>query len=99
MGNRKTQNQAMSTLSKWATSCATSMQQENAKLSQQVANQHSEMVKWMVQILLRIAPGRSDSSDEGNELQLLGTLPLADLEVKYSQLSTMLDRFTKILER
>lgn len=42
------------------------MQQENAKLAQQIASQHSDMVKWLVQV--RAVPYRATCTSAGLRL-------------------------------
>ena len=49
---RKTLNMALTSITNWSSGLLTSMQQENAKLAQQIAAQHSDMVKWLVQVRL-----------------------------------------------
>ena len=51
------------------------------------------------QVLLRLAPARSETSAETNELQLLGTLSLSELAEKGMHLCTQLDRFSHYIDK
>lgn len=63
---RKTLNGALASITNWSSGLLTSMQQENAKLAQQIASQHSDMVKWLVQV--RPAPPRVSCACAGLRL-------------------------------
>ncbi len=56
---------------------------------------HTEMVKWMVQILLRLAPDREGHSLEAREAVLQGSAPVAQLKSDAKSLFHRLKAFTK----
>ncbi|KAK3723089.1 hypothetical protein RRG08_037283 [Elysia crispata] len=64
---------------KWATTASNSIDSEDAKLVEQVSSLHSEMVRWMVQVLLRLAPDKDGNSKEAAEMALLGSASIPQL--------------------
>ncbi|XP_033732804.1 axonemal dynein light chain domain-containing protein 1-like isoform X2 [Pecten maximus] len=79
---------------KWTTTSTNAIDSEDAKLVEQVLSLHSAMVRWMVQMLLRLAPDREDNSKEASEMALLGSAPLSDLHAKIKTLFEQLEMFT-----
>ncbi|CAH1787293.1 unnamed protein product [Owenia fusiformis] len=79
---------------KWLSSATNGIDSEDAKLVEQVTTLHTEMVKWMVQMLLRLAPDRPDSSKEAKDAVLLGSAPLTKLQQNATSLFERLDHFT-----
>ncbi|XP_021363514.1 axonemal dynein light chain domain-containing protein 1-like isoform X7 [Mizuhopecten yessoensis] len=79
---------------KWTTTSTNAIDSEDAKLVEQVSSLHSFMVRWMVQMLLRLAPDREDNSKEASEMALLGSAPLSDLHSKIKTLFEQLEMFT-----
>lgn len=79
---------------KWTTTATNAIDSEDAKLVEQVLTLHSAMVRWMVQMLLRLAPDREDNSKEAGEMALLGSAPLSDLHSKIKSLFEQLEMFT-----
>ena len=55
------------------------------------------MVKWMVQILLRLAPDQAENSKEANQMALLGSTSVSKIESSAGFLSERLDNFSKYL--
>ena len=61
----------------------------------QVTNLHTDMVQWMVHMLLRLAPNRKDASREAREALLLNTQTLGQLQQTGVSLFEQLQKFTK----
>lgn len=61
----------------------------------QVNTLHTEMVKWMVQLLLRLAPDQASHSQESKEAVLEGTTSLAQLVANAKSLFHRLAGFSK----
>ncbi|CAD5117036.1 DgyrCDS5863 [Dimorphilus gyrociliatus] len=57
-------NDMMTKTQKWLSSTMNGIESENARLIQTVSSLHTDMVQWMVQILLKIAPDKSNHSPE-----------------------------------
>uniref|UniRef100_A0A8W8KU92 Uncharacterized protein n=1 Tax=Magallana gigas TaxID=29159 RepID=A0A8W8KU92_MAGGI len=49
---------------KWATTASNAIDSEDGRLVEQVSTLHSQMVQWMVQMLLRLAPDHEGNSKE-----------------------------------
>ena len=60
----------------------------------QVSSMHTEMVKWMVQMLLRLAPDQPDHSQEAKDAVLLGTISVAELQANAKSLFQRLFNFS-----
>ena len=56
---------------------------------------HTEMVKWMVQMLLRLAPDRASHSQEARDAVLEGTPTIAQLVANAKSLFQRLAGFSK----
>ena len=63
----------------------------------QVTSLHTEMIKWMVQLLLRLAPDREDHSQEARDSILLGSATIAEIEKSGLELFKRIDEFTQYL--
>ena len=61
----------------------------------QVGTLHTEMVKWMVQLLLRLAPDRKEHSAEAREAVLLGSATVGELQSSAKSLFGRLEMFSK----
>ncbi|KAK6195039.1 hypothetical protein SNE40_000555 [Patella caerulea] len=79
---------------KWMTTASSAIDSEDAKLVDQVSTLHSEMVQWMVQLLLRLAPDREDHSEEARQLALIGTSSIPQLHEQVKQLFDKLELFS-----
>ncbi|XP_076455039.1 axonemal dynein light chain domain-containing protein 1-like isoform X2 [Babylonia areolata] len=79
---------------KWATTASNSVDSEDAKLVEQVSTLHSEMVRWMVQTLLRLAPDKEGNSREAAEMALLGSVSVPQLHENAKQLFQSLHTFS-----
>ncbi len=53
------------------------------------------MVKWMVQILLRIAPDKKEHSQEAREAVLLGSASIGELQSNAKSLFKRIEQFSK----
>ena len=53
------------------------------------------MVKWMVHVLLRLAPDRDDHSEEAKQAVLLGSAPIATIMKNAKSLFERLIAFSK----
>ena len=60
-----------------------------------VSGLHTDMVKWMVQMLLRLAPDREDHSQEAREAVLMGSATVLELKSNANNLFHQLQSFTK----
>ncbi|CAG5119634.1 unnamed protein product [Candidula unifasciata] len=79
---------------KWAMQASNSINSEDAKLVEQVSSLHSEMVRWMVQVLLRLAPDHKDNSQEAAEMALLGSASIPELTETANLLVESLEIFS-----
>ncbi|XP_012942468.1 axonemal dynein light chain domain-containing protein 1 isoform X2 [Aplysia californica] len=79
---------------KWATTASNSIDSEDAKLVEQVSSLHSEMIRWMVQVLLRLAPDKEGNSKESNEMALLGSASVPQLTEVAKTLFESLETFS-----
>ena len=61
----------------------------------QVGTLHTEMVKWMVQLLLRLAPDKKEHSAEAREAVLLGSATVRELQNNAKSLFQRLESFSK----
>ncbi|XP_055896858.1 axonemal dynein light chain domain-containing protein 1-like isoform X1 [Biomphalaria glabrata] len=82
---------------KWATTASNSIDSEDAKMVDQVSSLHSEIVKWMVQVLLRLAPDKEGNSKESNEMALMGSAPMPKLIEVAKKIFESLERFSNNL--
>ena len=60
-----------------------------------VSGLHTDMVKWMVQMLLRLAPDREDHSQEAREAVLMGSATVPELKSYANNLFHQLQSFTR----
>ena len=72
-------------------------QKKSVFLFNQVVQLHTQMVKWMVHILLRLAPDRPGTSKESIEQSLINSPPVADLVDEAKILFQQLDRFSLLI--
>lgn len=79
---------------KWATTATNAIDSEDAKLVEQVSTLHSQMVQWMVQMLLRLAPDWKDNSQEAKDMALRGSLSLNQLHTNVKTLFEQLESFS-----
>ncbi|XP_059177935.1 axonemal dynein light chain domain-containing protein 1-like isoform X2 [Physella acuta] len=79
---------------KWATTASNSIDSEDAKMVDQVSALHADMVKWMVQILLRLAPDKEGNSKEAGEMALLGSASIPQLTEVAKTLFEALENFS-----
>jgi hypothetical protein len=80
---------------RWVSSATNGIDSEDAKLVEQVSHLHTDMVKWMVQMLLRIAPDMKENSAEAHEMVLLGSTSVNELQTNAKSLFVRLDSFTR----
>ncbi|KAK3088891.1 hypothetical protein FSP39_025040 [Pinctada imbricata] len=79
---------------KWATTASNAIDSEDGRLVGQVATLHSQMVQWMVQMLLRLAPDKEGNSKEAAEMALLNSLSLSELHANVKMLFDQLEEFS-----
>ncbi|XP_071115667.1 axonemal dynein light chain domain-containing protein 1-like [Haliotis cracherodii] len=79
---------------KWATTASNTIDSEDAKLVEQVSTLHAEMVQWMVQMLLRLAPDKEGNSVEAGEMVLLGSSSIPLLHENAKSLFERLQKFS-----
>ena len=60
----------------------------------QISTLHSEMVNWIVQMLLHLAPNKEGNSAESGELALMGTSPISSLIEMAKSLFGRLETFS-----
>ena len=64
-------------------------------ISSQVTSLHTEMVKWMVHVLLRLAPDKEGHSEEAKQAVLMGSAPIAQIQANAKSLFERLISFSK----
>lgn len=79
---------------KWVTTATNAIDSEDGKLVEQVNELHSDMIRWMVQILLRLAPDREGNSKEAGEMALLGSESFSQLHQNAKSLFEKLQMFS-----
>ncbi|XP_078323462.1 axonemal dynein light chain domain-containing protein 1-like isoform X4 [Crassostrea virginica] len=79
---------------KWATTASNAIDSEDGRLVEQVSTLHSQMVQWMVQMLLRLAPDHEGNSKEAADMVLLNSLTLGQLHSNVKMLFEQLEQFT-----
>lgn len=79
---------------KWATTASNAIDSEDGRLVEQVSTLHSQMVQWMVQMLLRLAPDHEGNSKEAADMVLLNSLTLGQLHSNVKMLFEQLQQFT-----
>ncbi|XP_056012057.1 axonemal dynein light chain domain-containing protein 1-like isoform X3 [Ostrea edulis] len=80
---------------KWATTASNGIDSEDGRLVEQVSTLHSQMVQWMVQMLLRLAPDHEGNSKEAADMVLLNSLTLGQLYSNIKMLFEQLEQFSK----
>lgn len=65
----------------------------------QVSTLHTDIVKWMVQMLLRLAPDQKHHSAEAKEAVLLGSSTLGQLQSNAKLLFEQMTTFTKYVAK
>ena len=61
----------------------------------QVSTLHTDTVKWMVQMLLRLAPDQKHHTAEAKEAVLMGSITVGQLQSNAKSLFERLTSFTK----
>ena len=61
----------------------------------QVSELHTDMVKWMIQMLLRLAPDPENLSEEAKEAAVVSRTPVPQLVSQASSLSAQVQLLTK----
>ncbi|XP_052789465.1 axonemal dynein light chain domain-containing protein 1-like isoform X3 [Mya arenaria] len=87
-------NECVRRVQKWVTTATNAIDSEDAKLVEQVSGLHSEMIQWMVQVLLRLAPDREGNSKEAGEIALLASKTLNELHEGAKRLFEQLQMFS-----
>ncbi|ELU17826.1 hypothetical protein CAPTEDRAFT_221957 [Capitella teleta] len=80
---------------KWLSSTTNGIDNEDAKLVEQVSTMHIDAVKWMVQMLLRLAPDQKHHTAEAKEAVLLGSATIGQLQSNAKLLFEQMTSFTK----
>ena len=70
---------------------------EDLRLTEQISSTHTSMIRWMVQILLRLAPDHPGNSREAHEAALFASAPPEDLRETAVVLAGQLSVFAKYL--
>lgn len=78
-------------------SSANGIESEDLRLTEQISCMHTSMIRWMVQILLRLAPDHPGNSREAHEAALFASAPPEDLKEAAGALCEQLSVFTKYL--
>ena len=68
---------------------------EDAKQTECAAVLHSEMTRWMIEILLRLAPNKPNLSEEGHKTMLLARVPIGQLTSTAKSLINRLNVLTE----
>ncbi len=65
----------------------------------QVASLHTEMVMWMVQMLLHLAPDREEHSAEAKESIRIASVEVSTLQANAKSLFSRLEKFSQYLSQ
>ncbi|KAL4218861.1 Axonemal dynein light chain domain-containing protein 1 [Mactra antiquata] len=87
-------NEVVRKVQKWVTTATNAVDSEDGKLVEQVTTLHSDMIRWMVQVLLRLAPDKEGNSKEAGEMALLGSATLNELHQGAKSLFEQLQMFS-----
>ena len=80
---------------KWLSSTTNGIDNEDAKLVEQVSTIHTDAVKWMVQMLLRLAPDQKHHTAEAKQAVLMGSASVGQLQSNAKSLFEQMSSFTK----
>ncbi|KAF6021547.1 AXDND1 [Bugula neritina] len=81
----------------WSVTTNNSIDSEDSKYIEQVTQLHTQMVKWMVHILLRLAPDMPGTSVESIEQSLVNSPSINDLVEEATVLFQQLDSFSLLI--
>ncbi|XP_053380213.1 axonemal dynein light chain domain-containing protein 1-like [Mercenaria mercenaria] len=87
-------NDVIRKVQKWVTTATNAVDSEDGKLVEQVTTLHSDMIRWMVQVLLRLAPDKEGNSKEAGEMALLGSATVSQLHQNAKSLFDQLQMFS-----
>ncbi|XP_071802778.1 axonemal dynein light chain domain-containing protein 1-like isoform X1 [Asterias amurensis] len=82
---------------KWLSSTTNGIDSEDSKLVEQVATLHAEMVHWIIQVLLRLAPNQPDSPLEAVESSMATTDTIPQIQEKSAVMFDKLTRFSNYI--
>lgn len=82
---------------KWASDMCNQIDNEDAKITESATVLHSEMVRWMVEILLRLAPDYPGLSEEGRKTMLIARVPIGQLTSTAKALINRLAVLTELI--
>ncbi|XP_022084228.1 axonemal dynein light chain domain-containing protein 1-like isoform X2 [Acanthaster planci] len=82
---------------KWLASTTNGIDSEDSKLVEQVQVLHAEMVHWIIQVLLRLAPNQPNSPPEAVESSMATTDTIAQIQEKAAVIFDKLTRFTNYI--
>ncbi|XP_070532396.1 axonemal dynein light chain domain-containing protein 1-like isoform X2 [Ptychodera flava] len=82
---------------KWLTTTTNGVDNEDSKLFEQVHVLHSEMVHWMIQVLLRLAPDKEGNPQEAIESSMAATSTTGEIREKANSLFERLTNFTNYI--
>ncbi|XP_067942118.1 axonemal dynein light chain domain-containing protein 1-like [Watersipora subatra] len=83
----------------WSVTTNNSIDSEDSKYVEQVVQLHTQMVKWMVHVLLRLAPDRPGTSMQSIEQSLVNSPPIIDLVEQAEVLFQQLDTFSLLIHK
>ncbi|KAL5011861.1 hypothetical protein ScPMuIL_010412 [Solemya velum] len=82
-------------IQEWVKTSTNTIDSKDGILVEQVTTLRSSMVRWMVQILLQLAPNRADTSKEASDSALIGSWTIGELQAHAKTLFDQLDDFSK----
>ncbi|XP_038045386.1 axonemal dynein light chain domain-containing protein 1-like isoform X3 [Patiria miniata] len=82
---------------KWLASTTNGIDSEDSKLVEQVAVLHAEMVHWIIQVLLRLAPNQPNSPPEAVESSMATTDTIPQIQEKAAVMFDKLTRFSNYI--
>ncbi|XP_077986638.1 axonemal dynein light chain domain-containing protein 1-like isoform X2 [Glandiceps talaboti] len=82
---------------KWLTTTINGVDNEDAKLVEQVHVLHSEMVHWMIQVLLRLAPDKEGNPQEAIESSMAATATTSEIREKAESICERLTDFSNYI--
>ncbi|XP_014661492.1 PREDICTED: axonemal dynein light chain domain-containing protein 1-like isoform X2 [Priapulus caudatus] len=84
---------------KWLTSSTNAIDSDDGRLLDDVSILHTDMVRWLVQLLLRLAPNKEGTSAEACEMAMLATTSTEQLNSSVMHLYNKLEEFCSCVTR
>lgn len=82
---------------KWLTALFQHIDTQDACLIDEVSKNHKDMIYWMIQVLVRLAPDRENLSNEVKKLIYNPETSIENLVQKAEKLMETIDKFTQFI--